>query len=525
MPSPARVVEIRPPSELPRDVGPSPHRGRRLFIIAASIAFVLLGLILYIHIWPFSRRSVLQNLGEASDSTVTVRGFHKMHFPVPGCVLEGVEFHHGNDHFKLAAIDKLVIRGSYIGIITHRIARIVAIGAHIYIPPFGSNTIFNTQHSNMTIEQIIANGAQIEFISKDEKKPPFIFNVHEALLTDVRWDSPIQYKLKFHIPEPPGELSVAGEFGPWSTGGDTPLSGDYSLTQLNLSVYGGVAGMLSASGRFGGTLKHIDVQGTTDTPDFEVKSGCHKIALATRFEAYVDATHGDTYLNQVDATFGHTHLVARGSVAGVKGQAGKSALLHLKVENGRIEDVLGMFVSEPHSPMSGDVSLETKAEIPSGDEPFLKKVRLDGGFTINEGKFSKPETQQDVDKLSAGARGKKKDDPPEVLTDLNGRVQTQDGLAHFLALSFGIPGAKARLHGTYSLLNHKIDLHGRMRVDTKISKTTSGFKSVLLKLLDPLFKKRKKGEVVPVHILGTYEKPQFGLDMGNEDNKKQLVAK
>jgi hypothetical protein len=35
-------------------------------------------------------------LQESSDSTVTVRSFHRTYFPSPGCVLEGVEFHH--DH-------------------------------------------------------------------------------------------------------------------------------------------------------------------------------------------------------------------------------------------------------------------------------------------------------------------------------------------------------------------------------------------------------------------------------------------
>ena len=59
-----------------------------------------------------------------------------------------------------------------------------------------------------------------------------------------------------------------------------------------------------------------------------------------------------------------------------------------------------------------------------------------------------------------------------------------------------------------------------MKVDTKISKTSSGVKALLLKIMDPLFRKKKKGEIVPVHILGTYEKPQFGLDLANNEKKK-----
>ena len=73
------------------------------------------------------------------------------------------------------------------------------------------------------------------------------------------------------------------------------------------------------------------------------------------------------------------------------------------------------------------------------------------------------------------------------------------------------------MQGTYNLLNHKIDLRGQLKVDTKISDTTTGGKAFLLKMMDPFFKKKRKGEVVPVRISGTYEHPSFGLDL--DDNK------
>ena len=104
-----------------------------------------------------------------------------------------------------------------------------------------------------------------------------------------------------------------------------------------------------------------------------------------------------------------------------------------------------------------------------------------------------------------------------VLTDLSGQVKLTDGLAQFTNLRFGIPGTRARMNGTYDILTYKINLHGRMRVETRIFKTTSGVKSLFLKFIDPIFKKKKKGEVVPVHIEGTYQKPQFGLDLPDKN--------
>ncbi len=499
-----------------------PASSRRALIAAIAIAGVVLCLavVFYVKFWPFTRNAVLQDLQEASDSTVTAQHFHPTYFP-PGCVIEQLEFRHGADQFKLITIEKLIVEGSYRGILRKHVPRITAVGAHIFVPPFGSNVAFRTPPSSTVVDELVANGSYVEFESKDPHAPPFRFDVHEATLNHVQSDAAIHYRLKFHNPNPPGEIAVSGIFGAWASGHpeDTPISGDYTFDHADLGVYGGIAGTLASTGKFEGAWKHINVSGTASVPDFEVKSGGHKVKLDTRFQAYVDGVHGDTFLNRVEARFGRTHLLAEGRIAGSKGRKGKYAELEISSRRGCIEDILGLFVRE-RSPMSGPLIVRTHAEIPPGDEPFLKKVGLNGGFGVDAGNFSSAETQEDVDKLSAGARGQKMDDPETVLTDLNGRVVLAQGLARFSDLCFSVPGAKARVHGTYDILNHKIELHGRMRVDSNISKTETGFKSLLLKVLDPIFKKKKKGEVVPVHILGTYEKPQFGLDLTQNDQKK-----
>ena len=196
-------------------------------------------------------------------------------------------------------------------------------------------------------------------------------------------------------------------------------------------------------------------------------------------------------------------------------------MIDLRVKQGRIEDVLGLFVKAPRAPMSGPVGLKAKVEIPSGSERFLERVKLRGTFGIDEGSFTKPQTQADVNRLSAGARGQNKDDPETVVTDLKGQVRLDNGSAKFTDMSFGVPGAAARLHGTYNIIDHRIDLHGQLQVETQISKTTTGVKALLLKVMDPFFKKRKRGEVVPVRLGGTYEHPQYGLDLNNDKSDKK----
>jgi hypothetical protein len=479
---------------------------------------LIVGAVLCAEYWPFSDNAVRQDLAEASDSAVTIRSYHPKYFP-PGCTLEGVEFRHGKNSFRLITINELVIEGSYLGILRHHVPRVSAIGTRVFVPPFGGNVQFHSQHSTIVIDELVANGTGVEFMSADRHTPSLVFDVHEALLHGVRWGRPIQYRLKFHNPNPPGELSVEGKFGAWTDRHpqDTPISGTYTLEHADLGVYGGIAGTLNSKGEFGGVLQHIDVSGTTDTPDFVVTSGGHKHRLSTRFDAYVDATRGDTFLNEVEARIGRTTLLAKGSIAGTKEGKGKRANLHFTSRHGRIEDILGIFVSAPRSPMSGDLKFVADSQLSNSDRSFLESVKLQARFGIDDGNF-KPETQKDVNALSAGARGQNKDDPETVLSDLQGSVALTDAVANFSDLDFGVPGAKARLHGSYNIENYRIDLHGDMKVDTKISKTSSGVKALLLTIMDPIFRKKKKGEVVPIHILGTYEKPQFGLDFGS--NKK-----
>lgn len=521
MPSPASTSAPR--SVFPRSASRHFRPGRKTVIFLICVAaFICLAAIFYVKFWPFSQEAILQDLHEATDSTVTAQSYHPTYFP-PGCVLYGLEFHHGSRHFKLIEVQKLRVRGSYLGILRRHVPRIEADGAHVFVPAFGTGEAFHTQHSNITVDELIANGSFVEFEPKLRNQGPLRFDVHEATFRDIRWDRALRYHLKLHNPNPPGEISADGKFGPSAAGHveDTPFSGAYTFEHANLAVYGGVSGMLSSKGSFDGVLKQLNVRGTTETPDFHVKSSHNKFNLTTKFDAYVNGQNGDTFLRSVEAHFGHTTLSAQGSVARTQGQKGKVTRVRMTAHGGRIEDILGLFTTD-RSPMAGETSLRADVEIPAGNQPFLNKVSLEGAFGIDEGSFTKPETQKNVNELSAGARGQNKDDPATVMTDLKGSVKLEDGTAHFSEISFGIPGAHARLHGTYSIIEpYRINLHGHMRVETKISKTTSGMKSFVLKIIDPIFKKKKKGEIVPVHVLGTFEKPNFGLDLQNNQKPKK----
>ena len=55
---------------------------------------------------------------------------------------------------------------------------------------------------------------------------------------------------------------------------------------------------------------------------------------------------------------------------------------------------------------------------------------------------------------------------------------------------------------------------------------SSGFTSVLLKPFNAFFKKKHAGAELPVHLIGTYRHPDFGLDLPikKSDDKAKLKS-
>jgi hypothetical protein len=51
-------------------------------------------------------------------------------------------------------------------------------------------------------------------------------------------------------------------------------------------------------------------------------------------------------------------------------------------------------------------------------------------------------------------------------------------------------------------------------MDAKISETQTGVKRLLLKVVDPLFRKKGGGSEVPIRVSGPRSNPSFGLDKG-----------
>ncbi len=496
---------------------------RRWGLVMAVVLVLLIGSLVFLaRNWPFTEAAVVQSLEAASSSKVKIGTFRRTYFPHPGCVARDLVFRHqsGSDIPPLIAIRELTVQGSFLGMLRKHVATVHADGMQIHIPRENQEEFKSS--TDVVIDELIANDAILNFARKNK---PLQFSIHSGKLQNVGGSGGMSYQVRLTNPEPPGEIEASGSFGPWKTGqaGGTPVSGHYTFQRADLGVFDGIDGILSSTGQFDGTLKHIEAQGSAETPDFMVTSGSHKVDLKNQFRVAVNATNGDVALEQVKSQLRRTEIVARGSVAAQPGRPGKATALDLCSKNGRIQDLLLLFINADSCPMTGVVSLCAHVFLPPQIHPFLKKVELVGNFGIDTGNFTKEETQENLNKLSAESRDQDDRDPATVLSGLKGNVRVKEGIAMFRNLAFNIPGASAEMHGTYELVSHKVDLHGTLKMDSSLSHTEHGPKAVFLRIMDPFFKKKPKGSQVPVKITGTYEKPSFSLDLMGQ--KETVAAK
>jgi len=504
-------------------------RGARRWVLPAGLVvagLVCVGAIILALNWPFSSKEVLQSIQEDWPGKITVQHFRRTYFSHPGCVMENVTLTRGPETSgpALVTIQKLTIAANYHDLFLRPgyISRILLEGLHVSVPaenPGGesasqTSNSANSANSKVRLGEVFTRDAILEIATKGDG--PLKFEIHRLSLRSVSEKTPWSYELAMRNAQPPGEIVARGKLGPWKPQDlkNMPVSGKYTFDQADLSVFHGISGTLASKGEFHGVLGQIETHGTVDIPDFEVTHSKHSVELKTKFDALVDGTTGDTALRTVDATFLRTAVHAEGTVEATAGKPGKTTSLNLTVRQGHIDDVLRLFVKEEKPPMSGMTNFRAHVVWPSDRQPFVKGVVLQGEFAIENAQWENRDQQTNLNTLSKRASGEKKDAPtPEVTAEMQGSVSLSGGVAKFHDSTFTVPGAVAKMNGTYNLENTKIDFHGTLKTEASISEDTTGVKSVLLKPVDPLFKRKHAGADVPVEMTGTYADAHVGVSV------------
>jgi hypothetical protein len=506
-------------------------------VLRWSIAIGLGGLVVLAIVTGLGSRTstlrslVIDTLADRLDSEVELGAFSLDTFPAVHIRGAGLVIRHRNrrDVPPLVSVESFTIDGGLFGLWTRprRFRTVSVTGLRINIPPggFGKSDSPDEDGSGdegsgpgaIVVDRLVAEKAALVLIPRRADKEPKIFEVARLTLEPLGRGKVMAYEATLTNPLPKGLIDASGTFGPWhrEDPGGTPLTGRYTFDNVDLSTVKGIGGHLTSTGKFGGQLDRIAVSGETRTPDFFVKVSGNPIPLETKFEAVVDGTDGDTYLNAVSASFLRTALTARGAVVGAEGVKGRTVKVHVKIEDGRIEDVLRVGAHGDAPLMRGGLALHADMNLPAGPSDVMDRLELNGELDIVAGRFTSPSVQAKISDMSERARGLDADERAEnVASDLRAKFKLAKGVVELRDVSFKVPGATVRLAGTYGLFSEMMQFDGTVRMQATVSQAAGGgFKSILLKAIDPLFRKQGAGAVLPIRVRGSRKDPKVGLDV------------
>ena len=168
----------------------------------------------------------------------------------------------------------------------------------------------------------------------------------------------------------------------------------------------------------------------------------------------------------------------------------------MTVDKGRIEDLLRLAVKVDKPPLTGAINFHTKFDLPPGKGDLADRLNLNGKFDVATGAIHQPGSDgQDRDPKPQGARpaGKQRRGQQRVPTE--GQFRARQRRDQFRGLTFTVTGAQVALDGKYGLEKEDLDFHGKLRMQAKISQTTTGVKSFVLKAVDPFFRKNGQTEI------------------------------
>jgi hypothetical protein len=513
------------------------RRHKLAAIAGITVVLVLVGS-LPIAVAPRIKQRLVKALGERFDSDVQLDALTVSLLPTPRISGRGLVLHHKHrtDAPALITIASFSGDAGLVGLLSDpiRVSHVRLEGLEINVPPGGMSLhddkpddssgsdqpdqladADNHATSPLIVTNLKSERAVLRILRKTPGKAPRVFEIGQLDMTDVGAERPWPFRATLTNPTPPGRIQTSGTFGPWRADdpSSTALAASYKFENADLGVFDGITGVLNSTGSFSGILERIVVDGTTSVPAFALADVGNGMPLETRFHSIVDGTNGNTLLQPVDATLGVTKILATGGVVERDGEHGRTVELDVVIADGRLEDILRLAVKGPQPPMTGVMSLRTKFLLPPGHRDAVRKVQLEGRFSVERAEFRKAQVQEKVAEFSTKARGLKDGTPDPVVSSVRGTFRMRDGTIHFSDIVFALPGASVNLTGRFVMESQALDFRGTVRLDARLSQLTTGVKSFFLRVIDGLFR-HDHLTIVPITIQGTAKEPKVGLDFG-----------
>jgi hypothetical protein len=491
------------------------RQGAPFCLACAGLAGFVLAIAFVNLYWPYRYRNVEPLLQQVFASQIKIERYHRTYFPHPGFVADGITLRR-NSALNLppvGTVTHLRVEGRWIDLflLRNRVRLVSGDGLHVIIPPVGSaanredfppGSSADFTGPPTVVEQLDLKDATLDLLRVGGGR--YTFPIHHLLISNLHQGETISYSVDMQNAQPSGRIQAHGSFGPLLAGKleATPVTGDFTVTGINLSEIQGLYGTLSAAGHFQGRLGEIEGSAQSSTPDFSVAGGRHTLVEGA-MSCAVNGLNGDITLHAVDVHTGSSVVHAQGNIAG----SPKVTSVDLFVERGRVEDLLRPFMTSK-TPVTGPVLLHGHANL-AGDTraSFFERLTMNGAFTVPGERFTDTATERNLTAFSQRAQGIKTaesdDAQPAVLPNIAATVSVRDGMAHMSPLMVHMPGAAIHLKGAFDLQNQNVRLTGDLRMQSDVSHVTTGFKAILLKPLAPFFKKDGAGAVVPIAITGT----------------------
>lgn len=381
---------------------------------------------------------------------------------------------------------------------------------------------------HFAVGRILCSGARITLENSNPAKQSLDFEIQTIEVTHISPSGTMDFAATLTNPRPRGLVTTQGNLGPWSVQdpGMTPLKGGYRFDNADLGAFKGISGTLNSTGTYEGPLRDLSVEGETDTPNFALTRFGATLRLHTAFHARVDGTNGDTWLQPVEATLGHTQFTAQGKIVelpAVEATKGKPAqpggheiALDVNVPSGQMADFLHLLTHSGNPMLTGVLHMKTSLDIPPGSSPVHERMRLKGSFILDDAEFTNQKVQDRVGELSLRGQGKPRDAKTAAAADVRSTMESDFTMANAVVnlpdLVYMVPGAEINLKGAYDVDSGGLNFRGSARMQATVSQMVGGWKGALLKPMDRFFKKDGAGTRIRVHVDGTREEPHFGVD-------------
>ena len=352
----------------------------------------------------------------------------------------------------------------------------------------------------VVVDQLVADDAKLVIIPRDRSRLHRTWVMHRLRVRNVSVDTAMPFESTLTNAVPPGEIRHDGHVRPVAPRRSRPHADRGRLhvrerrprrVQRHLGHprrrQGTYTGHRSRRIRVDRRNRHAGVHGQRQRP--------RGAADSASIDATVDGTNGNTTLDRIDAHVPEDVARATGGVYDVEGVKGRDVTLDVESTKGRLEDVMRLAVKTPTAADDRRPAAQHEA---SRSRParwtWSTNCGWTGRFTIDGGRFTNADVQQKINELSHRASGKKPR-AQAASRSAGGRLRLQRALQargrrdRCSEADLRRPGRDRRADGQLPPEAETLNFAGNLYMDAKVSQTVSGWKSLLLKMVDPLFRK------------------------------------